>query len=136
VSTTEQKLAPTTTEKVSNTEQKPAPATTTTEKVSNSEQQGVSQKIENNPEVEKIKSCENKTKLKCGILGCTGSVGQKFIELLKNHPWFDVHVIAASERSSGKTYADAVHWVLTTPLPDSVRSKIVLDCNPKKLYGL
>jgi len=72
-----------------------------------------------------------KNYLNCGILGCTGSVGQKFIQLLENHPWFRITVIAASERSTGKTYADVVHWILPTPIPESIKSMLVLDCSPK-----
>ena len=56
-------------------------------------------------------------KLRVGILGGTGMVGQRFISLLENHPWFEVTTIAASPRSAGKTYEDAVgdRWKMTTP---------------------
>ncbi|HEX8171796.1 MAG TPA: aspartate-semialdehyde dehydrogenase [Thermoanaerobaculia bacterium] len=54
------------------------------------------------------------------ILGATGSVGQRFIQLLANHPWFRVHEVVASDRSAGKTYADAAGWRLETLLPDDV----------------
>jgi aspartate-semialdehyde dehydrogenase len=64
-------------------------------------------------------------------LGCTGSVGQKFIQLLENHPWFRIQAIAASERSSGKIYSDVVHWLLSTPIPESVKSMVIQDCIPK-----
>ncbi len=53
-----------------------------------------------------------------GILGATGMVGQRFLELLAEHPWFHVTWLAASDRSSGKRYADAVRWKLATPLPE------------------
>ena len=58
-------------------------------------------------------------KLRVGILGGTGMVGQRFISLLENHPWFEVVAIAASPRSAGKTYEDAVgdRWKMTTPMP-------------------
>ena len=57
-------------------------------------------------------------KLRVGILGGTGMVGQRFISLLENHPWFEVVTIAASPRSAGKTYEEAVggRWKMTTPM--------------------
>jgi aspartate-semialdehyde dehydrogenase len=57
---------------------------------------------------------------KVGILGATGMVGQRFIQLLSNHPWFEIAWLAASDRSAGKTYADACRWRLDTPLPAGV----------------
>lgn len=57
-------------------------------------------------------------RVEIGILGATGTVGQRFLELLANHPWFDVSWLAASDRSSGKLYGEAVRWKLPTPLPD------------------
>jgi aspartate-semialdehyde dehydrogenase len=57
---------------------------------------------------------------KVGILGATGMVGQRFIQLLSNHPWFEIAWLAASDRSAGKTYADACRWKLDTPLPAGV----------------
>src|SRR5688500_491916 len=51
------------------------------------------------------------------VLGATGSVGQRFIQLLENHPWFRLHEVVASERSAGKTYSDAADWRLETLLP-------------------
>ena len=70
-------------------------------------------------------------KLKVGILGGTGMVGQRFISLLENHPWFEVSTIAASPRSAGKTYADAVgdRWKMTTPMPAAVRNITVRNVN-------
>ena len=66
-------------------------------------------------------------KLKVGILGATGIVGQRFILLLENHPWFEVTTLAASPSSAGKTYAEAVgdRWKLEKPMPDSVKNIIV-----------
>lgn len=67
-------------------------------------------------------------KLRAGILGATGMVGQRFISLLAEHPWFETVVVAASPRSAGKTYAEAVEgrWKMDTPIPESVKSlKIV-----------
>ncbi len=69
-------------------------------------------------------------KIKVGILGATGSVGQKFIELLSDHPWFEIAEVAASERSAGKAYKDAVNWILSSPLPPSVANLIVKNCEP------
>ncbi len=66
-----------------------------------------------------------------GVLGATGSVGQKFIELLNNHPWFKVAEVVASERSAGKKYKDAVNWILSSPLPKDVAELIVKDTEPK-----
>ncbi|NLL00663.1 MAG: aspartate-semialdehyde dehydrogenase [Clostridiales bacterium] len=70
-------------------------------------------------------------KLRVGILGGTGMVGQRFISLLDNHPWFEVVLVAASPRSAGKTYEDAVagRWKMTTPMPDSVKGLIVKNVN-------
>ncbi|MCM1123672.1 MAG: aspartate-semialdehyde dehydrogenase [Eubacterium sp.] len=70
-------------------------------------------------------------KLKVGILGGTGMVGQRFIALLENHPWFEVTTIAASPRSAGKTYMEAAgdRWKMTTPMPDAVKNIIVKNVN-------
>ncbi|HCA70199.1 MAG TPA: aspartate-semialdehyde dehydrogenase, partial [Lachnospiraceae bacterium] len=70
-------------------------------------------------------------KLKVGILGGTGMVGQRFITLLENHPWFEVAVVAASPRSAGKTYEEAVgsRWKMSTPMPEGVKKLIVKDVN-------
>ena len=68
-------------------------------------------------------------KLKVGILGGTGMVGQRFISLLEDHPWFEVVTIAASARSAGKRYEDAVgdRWKMTTPMPQAVKDIIVMN---------
>ncbi|MBE5849830.1 MAG: aspartate-semialdehyde dehydrogenase [Lachnospiraceae bacterium] len=70
-------------------------------------------------------------KLQVGILGGTGMVGQRFISLLENHPWFEVKVIAASPRSAGKTYKEAVgdRWKMTTPMPEAVKDIVVMNVN-------
>lgn len=70
-------------------------------------------------------------KLRVGILGGTGMVGQRFISLLENHPWFEVTVIAASPRSAGKKYIDAVgdRWKMTTPMPEAVKDIVVMNVN-------
>ncbi|MDD3415589.1 MAG: aspartate-semialdehyde dehydrogenase [Lachnospiraceae bacterium] len=70
-------------------------------------------------------------KLKVGILGGTGMVGQRFISLLENHPWFEVTTIAASPRSAGRTYEEAVggRWKMTTPMPEAVKNIVVMNVN-------
>ena len=70
-------------------------------------------------------------KLKVGILGGTGMVGQRFISLLENHPWFEVTTIAASPRSAGKTYEEAVgdRWKMTKPMPEKVKKIVVMNVN-------
>lgn len=70
-------------------------------------------------------------KLKVGVLGGTGMVGQRFVSLLDGHPWFEVAVIAASPRSAGKTYEEAVggRWKLETPMPENVKGLIVRNVN-------
>lgn len=69
-------------------------------------------------------------KIPVAILGATGSVGQKFVELLLHHPWFEIAVLAASERSAGKKYKDAVNWLMPTPLPDHIANMEVKACEP------
>lgn len=69
-------------------------------------------------------------KIPVGVLGATGAVGQKFIKLLEDHPWFEVTEVAASERTSGKVYGDAVSWKQVTPIPKSVRLLEVRPCTP------
>jgi len=80
---------------------------------------------------QKCRKEENMSKLKVGILGGTGMVGQRFIALLENHPWFEVVVVAASPRSAGKTYEEAVgdRWKMTTPMPEAVKKMIVKNVN-------
>lgn len=58
------------------------------------------------------------TKIPVGILGATGTVGQRFIQLLESHPWFEVAWLAASDRSAGKKYSEAATWRLSTPIPE------------------
>jgi aspartate-semialdehyde dehydrogenase len=67
---------------------------------------------------------------KIGILGATGMVGQRFIQLLENHPWFEVAWLAASDRSSGKKYRDAVKWKLDTTLPERIANMTVSPAIP------
>ncbi|MDP3150389.1 MAG: aspartate-semialdehyde dehydrogenase [Ignavibacteria bacterium] len=69
-------------------------------------------------------------KIKVGILGATGSVGQKFIQLLNDHPFFEIAEVAASDRSAGKKYKDAVNWFLPTPIPSAIANLTVKNCEP------
>ena len=69
-------------------------------------------------------------KIPVGILGATGTVGQRFVQLLADHPWFKVAALAASDRSAGKRYADACHWLLPTPMPGAVRDLVVHPLEP------
>lgn len=69
-------------------------------------------------------------KIPVGILGATGSVGQKFIELLADHPWFEIAAVAASERSSGKPYREAANWFQSSVLPERVGNMVVSECVP------
>jgi aspartate-semialdehyde dehydrogenase len=69
-------------------------------------------------------------KWKAGVLGATGVVGQRLVQMLGNHPWFDLTEVAASERSSGKTYAEAVRWHLDAPIPESARNLVVKGLDP------
>ena len=71
-------------------------------------------------------------KIKVGILGATGMVGQRFIQLLEDHPWFEISELAASERSAGKPYEEAVdgRWKLETPIPAKAASRVVKECKP------
>ncbi len=70
-------------------------------------------------------------KISVGILGATGVVGQRFIQMLESHPWFEVEWLAASDRSAGQTYGDAVRWRLKTPIPDRVRKMRVSNAAPE-----
>ena len=66
--------------------------------------------------------------VRVGILGATGTVGQRFISLLSSHPYFVVHALGASSRSAGKPYEKAVSWKQTVPIPQSVRGMVVKEC--------
>jgi aspartate-semialdehyde dehydrogenase len=65
-----------------------------------------------------------------GVLGATGAVGQKFVKLLENHPWFELAEVAASERSAGKRYGDVVAWKQNTAIPEGARGLEVRPCEP------
>ena len=77
---------------------------------------------------------------KVGIIGGTGMVGQRFITLMENHPWFQLTAIAASSRSAGKPYAEAVanRWALDIPMPEEAKNLMVLDADAdaEKLAGM
>ena len=66
-----------------------------------------------------------------GVVGATGMVGQRFVSLLAQHPWFNLAVLAASPRSAGKTYEEAVgdRWAMPDPMPANVRNMVVLDAS-------
>jgi aspartate-semialdehyde dehydrogenase len=66
-----------------------------------------------------------------GILGATGTVGQKFISLLTGHPYFKIHALGASARSAGQSYQKAVRWKQTVPIPDTVKDLVVQECKPQ-----
>jgi aspartate-semialdehyde dehydrogenase len=70
-------------------------------------------------------------KIPVGILGATGVVGQRFIQLLEDHPWFEVAWLAASDRSAGQAYGDAARWRLKTPIPEHIRKMPVSPAEPK-----
>ena len=72
-----------------------------------------------------------KNKYPIGILGATGMVGQRYIQLLENHPWFEGAWLAASDRSSGKTYGEAAKWRLDTPLPERIAKITVAPADPE-----
>lgn len=74
-------------------------------------------------------------KVKVAILGATGTVGQRFVQLLEEHPWFEVAYVAASERSIGKRYEEACNWKLPTPMPEFVRPLIVQEPRPGAFDG-
>lgn len=79
-------------------------------------------------------------KFKVGIIGATGMVGQRFATLLENHPWFEVECLAASPRSAGKIYKEAVgeRWAMTTPMPKKMQDIIILDATAdiEKIAGM
>src|SRR5271167_2743891 len=70
-------------------------------------------------------------KLPVGILGATGVVGKRFLQMLETHPWFEVAWLAASDRSAGQTYGNAVRWRLKTPIPERVRKMLVSNASPE-----
>ena len=75
-------------------------------------------------------SAAPRKRIPVAVLGATGAVGQSFIRLLHDHPWFELAQLAASERSAGRSYADATRWIGGSGIPDSVRDITVLPCDP------
>ncbi|KAI9883256.1 MAG: hypothetical protein M1823_004975 [Watsoniomyces obsoletus] len=73
----------------------------------------------------------DKLKKRCGVLGCTGSVGQRFILLLALHPHFTLHAVGASSRSAGKKYKDAVRWKQASPMSKELAELVVKECTPE-----
>src|SRR4029434_673385 len=69
-------------------------------------------------------------KIPVGILGATGIVGQRFVQLLEHHPWFEATWLAASDRSEGKLYSEAARWRLKTPIPAAIANMIVSPAQP------
>src|SRR5258708_35187814 len=69
-------------------------------------------------------------KWRAGILGATGTVGQRLVHLLADHPWFELTEVAASERSFGQKYCEAVNWHLDTPIPSAAANLIVKNLEP------
>jgi aspartate-semialdehyde dehydrogenase len=74
--------------------------------------------------------------IKVGVLGATGAVGQRFVQLLAEHPWFDLVTLTASERSAGKKYGDVVNWKLDAPFPEKVRNLAVSPTSVKGAKGV
>ena len=66
-----------------------------------------------------------------GVIGATGMVGQRFVSLMQNHPWFNLAVVAASPRSAGKVYGELMkdRWLLDNPLPECARDLVVMDAS-------
>jgi aspartate-semialdehyde dehydrogenase len=73
------------------------------------------------------------SRIQCAVLGATGAVGQAFVRMLADHPWFELSEVAASERSAGRTYGEATRWIGDTPVPDRVARLTVLACDPKRV---
>lgn len=72
----------------------------------------------------------NGSKIKVGVLGATGAVGQRFIQMLQGHPWFELTALFSSERTAGRAYGDACHWVLEGGVPTHLRDVILQECRP------
>jgi aspartate-semialdehyde dehydrogenase len=89
----------------------------------------MSSKIQNNGD-QNMHSNPPEKKWKAGVLGATGVVGQRLVQMLENHPWFELAEVAASERSSGRTYAEAVRWHLDAPIPGAARGIVVKGVEP------
>ena len=75
----------------------------------------------------------SQSQIPVAVIGATGSVGQRFVSLLDNHPWFKVVALAASDRSIGQPYAQACRWVLNDPMPEFARDMVVLPATPEAI---
>ena len=75
----------------------------------------------------------SRKRIPVAVLGATGAVGQMFIRLLADHPWFELAELAASERSAGRKYCEAAHWIGSDDIPSAVRDKTVLGCEPRSV---
>lgn len=75
--------------------------------------------------------CERLDKVSVAVIGATGAVGQRFIQLLDNHPWFSLDIVSASGKSEGKKYREAVSWGLTEQMPEYVRNRIITAMEPE-----
>lgn len=73
--------------------------------------------------------------MKVGILGATGTVGQRFIVLLSTHPYFKIHALGASSRSAGRTYKEATRWKQSVPIPEAIQQVLVRECKPDQFQG-
>ncbi len=80
-----------------------------------------------------MSSSPSRSRRRVAVLGATGAVGQAFIRLLADHPWFELAELAASERSAGKPYAEAVRWIGDEPMPDFVAGMMVQPCDPSRV---
>ena len=69
-------------------------------------------------------------KIPVGVLGATGAVGQRFVQMLQGHPWFEITELCASGRSTGKRYADACHWILRGDMPEHLRDVVLTEGKP------
>ena len=78
----------------------------------------------------RVPGAQEQRRWRAGVLGATGVVGQRLVHLLAQHPWFELTEVAASERSSGNRYADAVRWHLTGPIPQAAHGLVVKDAAP------
>ena len=77
-----------------------------------------------------------KEKIPVAVLAATGSVGQRFIQLLDNHPWFQVVAVTGSDRSIGQPYAKVCRWILADPIPESIRELVVLPSDPSSTKNI
>ena len=74
-------------------------------------------------------------KIRVGILGATGAVGQRFIQLLADHPYFEIGALTASDRSAGKRYVDAAKWLLRGGMPAAVEDMVLVPTEPDAIGG-